>query len=118
MDRALIEHSLIWWSSAQIELIGFYACNRPEHLPYAIGSTTFIIRPLDGRITGSGNDGPGPFTIDGKYNGPRVIFTKRYPTWQWDYSGLLLPWGLVGVWGRRAGGYPRGSFWVWTNDTE
>jgi len=115
VDRPLTEHDLNWWSSPQIELVGFYARNPLPNLPTEIGSTTFLIRRLDGRITGSGSDGPGPFTIEGKYDGPRVIFTKRYPTWQWDYSGLLFPWGLAGVWGQRDGGQPQGSFWVWTN---
>ena len=93
-DYTLNSHSVSWWSCPYVHLIGFFVYRTAEQRP-TITTCTFAIQQKEGGITGSGNDACNPYTLDGKYYGPRVVFTKRYMTWSWLCSGLLLPWDLL-----------------------
>lgn len=49
-------------------------------------------------FTGEGEDANGPFEIEGDTDGLVVTFVKSYHEGhRWQYSGILLPWALVGV---------------------
>lgn len=47
---------------------------------------------------GEGEDFDGPLEIEGDTDGLVVRFVKSYHEGErWQYSGILLPWALVGV---------------------
>jgi hypothetical protein len=63
----------------------------------------------------SGYDSHGPFTICGEfYDDGRVEFLKHYDLhdWDWKYSGIVIPFGIVGRWSDLDGSFG-GHFWIW-----
>lgn len=66
----------------------------------------------------SGFDSHGPFTLCGdSYHDGRVEFVKHYsqPGWNWQYNGIVIPFGIVGHW-TDLEGYFGGHFWIWKKD--
>jgi hypothetical protein len=66
----------------------------------------------------SGYDSHGPFTICGNfYHDGRVEFLKHYTLhdWNWKYSGIVIPFGIVGRWSDLDGSFG-GHFWIWKKD--
>ena len=65
----------------------------------------------DGRVSGSGTDAFGPFTVEGTLEGDRLTFLKEYVILQygskvaWRYQGTVdEDWdGITGTWGRPNG---------------
>jgi hypothetical protein len=64
---------------------------------------------------GEGHDGTGPFTIGGScdIDDGVVQATKVYETHQWDWHGMLTPFGMGGVWGV---GLDCGWWWIWPRE--
>lgn len=66
----------------------------------------------------SGCDRYGSFTLCGDvYHDGRVEFIKRYilQDWEWQYKGVLVPFGIVGRWTSIDGGFG-GHFWIWKKE--
>jgi len=62
-----------------------------------------------------GHDGAGPFTVCGScdIDDGVVQATKAYDTHQWDWYGMLTPFGMAGVWGV---GWDSGWWWIWPRE--
>ncbi|KAF9066675.1 hypothetical protein BDP27DRAFT_992053 [Rhodocollybia butyracea] len=95
--------------------VGYYTygerCDEPMSL-------TLSLSPVRSKpdhtheLSGKGVDGIGPFTIQGIVNERSegtFYFLKQYQSFGWDYTGMVLPYGLVGH-------YSSGAFWLWIRD--
>ena len=73
-----------------------------------------VYSPLTGGVEGSGSDSSGSFTVTGTFDGTYLRFTKKYPSWQWSYTGKVIKalgthgFEFSGTWGKDQ--TPSGSF--------
>lgn len=70
-------------------------------------------------FSASGSDSVGSFRISGTITCKmgHVSATKKYNNaHSWDYHGVVLPWALVGVWGRGQFNSWGGWWWLWPKD--
>ncbi|KIO34408.1 hypothetical protein M407DRAFT_218609 [Tulasnella calospora MUT 4182] len=109
-----------WWSldTGPMILEGYYAYHSSATggSPLDAPMTMTLLRGQNSdEFRGTGQDGVGDFSINGTVDGAVVTFHKRYQPWlSWQYSGILLPWALAGVWQRpESSGNPDGNFCLW-----
>ncbi|MGC1275368.1 MAG: hypothetical protein WBC44_16805 [Planctomycetaceae bacterium] len=67
----------------------------------------------DGRVSGDGRDGVGPFTLTGGYetDDGKVWWTKRYPWHEVFYRGYAETKGIWGTWEIET--HDRDGFHIW-----
>ncbi|KAG9039463.1 hypothetical protein FRB95_010752 [Tulasnella sp. JGI-2019a] len=113
--------SLDWNEGRPLHFVGYYTyyVRQPVgHVPSLPDPPTslFLRRDLvTGRMSGEGIDGVGEFSIDGEVlNNGMISFTKSYQQWSWNWQGVVLPWGIAGVWGRSKTW--RGMFFIWLEE--
>ncbi|KAG8914510.1 hypothetical protein FRC01_004033, partial [Tulasnella sp. 417] len=108
-----------WWEldSGTMVLEGYYAPRwwGNGNLQLDASMTMTLSRGQNpDEFSGTGQDGVGAFNIIGSVDGAFVTFHKHYQGWSWQYSGILLPWALVGIWQRPGStGNPNGYFCLW-----
>jgi hypothetical protein len=64
---------------------------------------------------GEGHDGVAPFTIAGWCDVCTGVVgaIKAYEMIQWEWHGVVTPFGMVGIWGPGWGG---GWWWIWPRE--
>lgn len=108
-----------WWTldNGTMVLQGYYAHNSFvfDNWPLEASMTMTLSRgQKSNEFRGTGQDGVGSFRINGTVDGAVVTFLKQYQGWRWQYSGIILPWALVGIWQRpESNGTPNGDFCLW-----
>ncbi|KAG8981228.1 hypothetical protein FRC05_004130, partial [Tulasnella sp. 425] len=108
-----------WWSldGVTMRLEGYYAYRffANDDTPLDAPMTMTLSRDKEpNAFRGTGHDGVGSFEINGTVDGAVVTFYKNYLGLSWQYSGILLPWALVGVWHSPGEyGFPDGDFCLW-----
>ena len=68
---------------------------------------------------GEGHDGVGKFVIHGACDTRTgmVGATKVYEMHQWEWRGMLTPFGMAGMWGPSWGaGWGAGWWWIWPRE--
>ncbi|KAG9039464.1 hypothetical protein FRB95_010753 [Tulasnella sp. JGI-2019a] len=112
-----------WVSGQPLHFVGYYTYYIRQRLGQAPRlpdppTSMFLCRDqVPGRIGGQGSDGAGKFTIEGEvYDNEIISFTKSYELWSWTWRGVVLPWGIAGVWGRGRGW--KGMFFIWLQDAK
>ncbi|KAG9046183.1 hypothetical protein FS837_004895 [Tulasnella sp. UAMH 9824] len=112
-----------WWTSnnGTMVLQGYYAHRFLIFGDWPLEASmtmTLSRRQNSDEFRGEGQDGAGSFTITGTSEGAVVSFFKQYQGWRWVYSGILLPWALVGIWETPGNNgnpneNPNGDFCLW-----
>ncbi|KAG8855687.1 hypothetical protein FRB96_006731 [Tulasnella sp. 330] len=78
--------------------------------------TTFTLRydHGTGALNGKGHDLAGGFTVVGHATRDGFVsFHKKYAGHRWFWRGVILKWGIAGLWG---GAIRRGMFYMWPAD--
>ncbi|KAG8905084.1 hypothetical protein FRC01_008485, partial [Tulasnella sp. 417] len=107
-----------WWEldNSPMVLEGYNAYRLWGNVNLQLNSMTMTLSRGQNpdEVRGTGQDGMGPFNVNGTVDGAVVTLHKRYPGQSWKYRGILLPWALVGVWQGPGGiGTPDGDFCLW-----
>ncbi|KAF9061738.1 hypothetical protein BDP27DRAFT_324129 [Rhodocollybia butyracea] len=85
--------------------VGYYTYGPNRHCDNPMSLTLSLSR-VDGlphhthELSGNGVDRVGPFTIQGtvdEQSEGTFCFVKQYRAFGWEYTGMILPYGLVGI---------------------
>lgn len=115
-----IEEAGRQWAGYYTEAGGGYlrfSIRAPMHITLSRTAAEEKTDEDDILFSASGNDQVGSFTMTGSIvrETGTVTAVKSYNhAHDWEYNGLVLPWGLVGVWGRR--GSHGGWWWLWPKE--